>query len=281
MHEVRAMRGKRNPTQRRRCESEEVDRRAEVMRKARKRELGGAARASRCVLSFENECRQPGACERDRGDETVGPCTDDDCVPASLAQWLSHAQLRKQSDSCTDGTFIGYLGPEPGEPPVEADHLAAMRYIRRVVPMWCMTVDDALCAEVRQVASETCCIGERVSPDRVPQRREHTTGLLYPGAHLPIDVIDCGADLRIAVIVRVLDERAIVEHQHEWQRSQPRFELRVCRNRVQVGPVAATAQPQLLDADAVARAPVRDLSDTARTLEHDEQEQVVVADDDA
>jgi hypothetical protein len=57
-----------------------MDRRADVVAKAGKRELRAARSAPDRLTRLEDENRPPGLGERDRGGEPVGPGPDDDRV---------------------------------------------------------------------------------------------------------------------------------------------------------------------------------------------------------
>ncbi len=64
----------------RRGRSEGMNRRAEIVTKARQRDLGGARASSDLPVRFEHENRQPALRERDGRRETVRSRADDDGV---------------------------------------------------------------------------------------------------------------------------------------------------------------------------------------------------------
>ena len=68
-----------------------MDRRADVVDVARPRQLLGPGTAAGRGLRLHHEHLAAGERERDRGNETVGPCADDDCVVLSASRqgWWS------------------------------------------------------------------------------------------------------------------------------------------------------------------------------------------------
>jgi hypothetical protein len=68
-----------------RAGNEGIDGRADVVDETRQRQLGGADSAADRVLSLANEDRAPGARERNRGREPVGPGADDNRIVGGQA----------------------------------------------------------------------------------------------------------------------------------------------------------------------------------------------------
>ena len=128
-----------------------------------------------------------------------------------------------------------------------------------------------------QVSLKARRILKSVPSDGVAERLERAAAGGEPAVHCGVDFFDGVSDLRVAVVVGVLGEGAVVELDEKWERSQPGFEVGVRGDGVEVGPVAAAAEPEVLDAEAIARVKGAELVAAAGALDHHEQEQVVVA----
>src|ERR1035437_5526379 len=85
------------------------------------------------------------------------------------------------------------------------------------------------------------------------------------------------AEPGVGVVVGVLHECAVVEQDEEGQAAQPRLELGIGVDRVEVRPVATTVQPERLELAGVAGPPRFGRFHAAPPLQHGEKEEVVVA----
>ncbi len=102
-----------------------------------------------------------------------------------------------------------------------------------------------------------------------------------PGACCRVHLVDRVGDLGVAVVVGVLGEGAVFELEEHRERSKPGFQGWVRCDRVQVGPVASSAEPEVFDAEAVTRFEGAELVASSGAFDHDKEEEVVVAQDGA